>query len=89
VIRDAIPILRRAGRIEFVIVSNEPGKQDQIGRAYKGAQTRHGLNVAGKRMPFGDVDVGECCSPMQPMRASISCPYTPSLSLLPRGTRDQ
>jgi hypothetical protein len=29
VIRDAIPFLRRAGRIEVIIVSNEPGKQDQ------------------------------------------------------------
>jgi hypothetical protein len=28
-IRDAMPFLRRAGRIEVVIVSNEPGKQDQ------------------------------------------------------------
>jgi nucleotide-binding universal stress UspA family protein len=49
---------RRAGRIEVVIVSNEPGKHDQIERADIGAHlTRHGLNVAVKRMPFGDVDV--------------------------------
>ena len=57
-LRDAMPLLRRAGRIEVVIVSNEPGKQDQIERADIGAHlTRHGLNVAVKRMPFGDVDV--------------------------------
>lgn len=58
-IRDALPFLRRAGRIEVVIVSNEPGKQDQIERADIGAHlARHpGLNVAVKRMPPGDVDV--------------------------------
>jgi nucleotide-binding universal stress UspA family protein len=57
-IRDAIPFLRRAGRIEVVIVSNERGKQDQIERADIGAHlARHGLNVAVKRMPVGDVDV--------------------------------
>ena len=36
-IRDAMPLLRRAGRNEVVIVSNEPGKQDQIERADIGA----------------------------------------------------
>ena len=36
-IRDAIPFLRRAGRIEVVIVSNERAKQDQIERADIGA----------------------------------------------------
>ena len=57
-IRDAMPFLRRAGRIEVVIVSNEPGKQDQIERTDIGAHlARHGLNVAVKRMPLGDVDV--------------------------------
>ena len=56
--RDAIPFLRRAGRIEVVIVSNEPGKQDQVERVDIGAHlARHGLNVAVKRMPLGDVDV--------------------------------
>jgi len=57
-IRDAMPFLRRAGRIEVVIVSNEPGKQDQIERADMGAHlARHGLNVAVKRVPLGGVDV--------------------------------
>jgi nucleotide-binding universal stress UspA family protein len=57
-IRDAIPFLRRAGRIEVVIVSNERGKQDQIERADIGAHlARHGLNVAVKRMPVDDVEV--------------------------------
>jgi nucleotide-binding universal stress UspA family protein len=50
-------LLRRAGRIEVVSVSNEPGKQDQIERTDIGAHlARHGLNVA-VRMPLGDVDV--------------------------------
>jgi nucleotide-binding universal stress UspA family protein len=53
-----MPLLRRAGRIEVVIVSNEPGKQDQVERADIGAHlARHGLNVAVKQMPLGDVDV--------------------------------
>jgi nucleotide-binding universal stress UspA family protein len=58
-IRDALPFLRRAGRVEVVIVSNEPGKQDQIERIDIGAHlARHyGLNVVVKRMPLGDVDV--------------------------------
>ena len=59
-IRDAIPFLRRAGRIEVVIVGNERGKRDQIERADIGAHlVRHGLNVAVKRMPLGDVDVAD------------------------------
>ena len=57
-IRDAIPFLRRAGRIEVVIVTNERSKQDQIERADIGAHlAHHGLNVAIKRIPPGDVDV--------------------------------
>src|SRR5262249_24605688 len=57
-IRDAIPFLRRAGRIEVVIVTNERSKQDQIERADIGAHlAHHGLNVAIKRMPLGDLDV--------------------------------
>src|SRR6516225_3133577 len=57
-IRDAIPFLRRAGRIEVVNVTNERGKQDQIERPDIGAHlARHELNVAIRRMPLGDVDV--------------------------------
>ena len=57
-IRDAMPFLRRAGRIEVVIVTNERGKQDQIERPDIGAHlARHGFNVAIRRMPLGDVDV--------------------------------
>ena len=57
-IRDAIPFLRRAERIEVVIVTNERSKQDQIERADIGAHlAHHGLSVAIKRMPLGDLDV--------------------------------
>lgn len=56
-IRDAIPFLRRAGRIEVVNVTNE-GKQDQIESADLGAHlARHELNAVIKRIPLGDVDV--------------------------------
>jgi nucleotide-binding universal stress UspA family protein len=56
-IRDAIPFLRRAGRIEVVNVTNE-GKQDQIESADLGAHlAHHGLNAVIKRIPLGDVDV--------------------------------
>jgi len=59
-IRDAMPFLRRGGSVEVVIVTNERGKQDQIERADIGAHlSRHGLNVAVKRMPLGDVDVAD------------------------------
>ena len=57
-IRDAIPFLHRAGRIEVVIATNERSKQDQIERADLGAHlAHHGLNAVIKRMPLGDVDV--------------------------------
>ena len=56
-IRDAIPFLGRAGRIEVVNVTNE-GKQDQIESADLGAHlARHELNAVIKRIPLGDVDV--------------------------------
>src|SRR5215469_4093140 len=56
-IRDAIPFLRRAGRIEVVNVTNE-GKQDQIECADLGAHlAHHELNAVIKRIPLGDVDV--------------------------------
>jgi len=59
-IRDAMPFLRRGGSVKVVIVTNERGKQDQIERADIGAHlSRHGLNVAVKRMPLGDVDVAD------------------------------
>jgi len=57
-IRDSIPFLRRAGRIEVVMVTDERGKHDQIERADIGAHlAHHGLNVVIKRVTPGDVDV--------------------------------
>lgn len=56
--RDAMPFLRRAGRIEVVIVTNEPSKQDQNERTSIAAHlARHGLNAAVKQVPLGDVGV--------------------------------
>ena len=47
-----------AGRVEVVIIANEPGKQDQIEGADVGAHlARHGLNVEVKSIPLGDIDV--------------------------------
>jgi nucleotide-binding universal stress UspA family protein len=57
---DAIPLLQRAGRVEVVIVTNEPGKQDQIEGADMGTHlARHGLNIEVKRIPLGDIDVAD------------------------------
>jgi len=59
-IGDALPLLRRAGSVEVVIVINEHGKQDQIEGADIGAHlARHGLNIEVKRIPLGDIDVGD------------------------------
>jgi nucleotide-binding universal stress UspA family protein len=59
-LRDAIPFLRRAGRIEVVSVMNEYGKEDQIERTDLGAHlARHGLKAAIKRTPRGDIDVAD------------------------------
>jgi hypothetical protein len=42
-IADAMPLLKRAGRVEIVIVANERGKQDEIEGADMGAHlARHG-----------------------------------------------
>ena len=59
--RDAMPFLQRARRIEVAVVANERGKQDQIEGADIGAHlARHGLNAAVKRIPLGDdVDVAD------------------------------
>ena len=59
-IRDAMPFLRRAGRIEVVIVANERGKQDEIEGADMGGHlARHGLNVEVKRTALGGIDVAD------------------------------
>jgi len=59
-IADAMPLLKRAGRVEVVIVANERGKQDEIEGADMGAHlARHGLNVEVKRTVLGDIDVAD------------------------------
>jgi nucleotide-binding universal stress UspA family protein len=59
-IADAMPLLRRAGRVEVVIVANERGKQDEIEGADMGGHlARHGLNVEVKRTALGGIDVAD------------------------------
>jgi len=58
-INDAMPLLAKAGRVEVVIVANEPGKQDEIEGADIGKHlARHGLKVEVKRISAGKIDVG-------------------------------
>jgi nucleotide-binding universal stress UspA family protein len=59
-IADAMPLLEKAGRVEVVIVANEPGKQHEIEGADMGEHlARHGLNVEVKRTVLGDIDVAD------------------------------
>jgi len=59
-IADAMPLLRRAGRVEVVIVANERGKRDEIEGADMGAHlARHGLDVEVRRTALGDIDVAD------------------------------
>jgi nucleotide-binding universal stress UspA family protein len=59
-IGDAMPLLEKAGRVEVVIVANEPGKKDEIEGADMGEHlARHGLNVEVRRTVLGDIDVAD------------------------------
>ena len=59
-IADAMPLLKRAGGLELVIVANERGKSDEIAGADMGTHlARHGLNVEVKRTVLGDIDVAD------------------------------
>ena len=59
-IADAMPFLQKAGRVQIVIVSNEPGKTDEIEGADMGEHlARHGLKVEVKRIDRGSIDVGD------------------------------
>ena len=59
-IGDAMPLLKRAGRIEVVIVANERSKQDEIEGADMAQHlARHGLNVEVKRSVLADIDVAD------------------------------
>ena len=58
-INDAMPLLATAGRVEVVLVANEPGKQDEIEGADIGKHlARHGLKVEVKRISAGKIDIG-------------------------------
>ena len=55
-----MPLLKRAKRVEVLIVANERDKQDEIEGADMGAHlARHGLNVEIKRSTIGDIDVAD------------------------------
>ena len=59
-IADSMPLLQRAGRVEAFIVSNEPGKQDEIEGADMGQHlARHGLKVDVQRTVAGDIGVAD------------------------------
>jgi nucleotide-binding universal stress UspA family protein len=59
-IADALPLLRKAGRVELIIFANERGKQDEIEGADMGAHlARHGLKVEVNRTVSGDIDVAD------------------------------
>jgi len=59
-IGDAVPLLKKSKHVEIVIVSNEPGKQDEIAGADIGGHlARHGLNVEVRRTVLGDIDVAD------------------------------
>jgi nucleotide-binding universal stress UspA family protein len=59
-IGDAMPLLSKAGKVEVVIIANEPGKQDEIEAVDMGQHlARHGLKINVERIPRGDVDVAD------------------------------
>jgi nucleotide-binding universal stress UspA family protein len=59
-IADAMPLLKKAGQVEIVIVSNERGKRDEIEGADMAQHlARHGLKVEVKRTVLGDIDVAD------------------------------
>jgi len=59
-IADAMPLLARAGRVEVVIITNEPGKQDEIEGADMGQHlARHKLKVEVVRIAGGGTDVAD------------------------------
>jgi nucleotide-binding universal stress UspA family protein len=59
-VADAIPIIRKSGRVEIVIVANERGKEDEIEGADIGQHlARHELNVDVHRISGGNIDVAD------------------------------
>lgn len=59
-IADSMPLLKRAERIEVVIVANERGKQDEVeGADIGGHLARHGLNVGVRRISHRRMDIAD------------------------------
>jgi nucleotide-binding universal stress UspA family protein len=57
-VADALPFLRRAKKVEVVLVASEPGKSDEIpGADIAHHLARHGLKLELKRIVAVDVDV--------------------------------
>lgn len=57
-IADAMPFLTKAKQIEVVIISDKPGKKDEVPGADLGQHlARHGLKVDVKRITSPDIDV--------------------------------
>src|SRR3974390_3072571 len=57
-IADALPLLQKAKQVEIVIVSDKPGKKDEIPGADLGQHlARHGLKVEVKRITSPEIDV--------------------------------
>jgi len=55
---DALPILKKAKEVEVVIISDKPGKTDEVPGADLGQHlARHGLKVDVKRITSPDIDV--------------------------------
>lgn len=59
-IADALPLLKRAKRVEVVIITNDWGKQTEIEGADIGRHlAHHELNVEVERIAGGDVDIAD------------------------------
>jgi nucleotide-binding universal stress UspA family protein len=57
-IADAMPFLKKAEQVEIVIISDKPGKKDEVPGADLGQHlARHGLKVDVKRITSPDIDV--------------------------------
>jgi nucleotide-binding universal stress UspA family protein len=57
-VADSLPFLKKAKQVEIVIISDKPGKQDELPGADLGAHlARHGLKVDVKRITSPDIDV--------------------------------
>jgi nucleotide-binding universal stress UspA family protein len=57
-IADAMPLLKKAKQVEVVIISDKPGKKDEVSGADLGQHlARHGLKVEVKRITSPDIDV--------------------------------